>query len=85
MAEKKTVRKWKLTKDKTEPIIALCDEIMETQGIRVLGIKRNGDDFELTFDRDLTKEDAAKINAIRNLVQTRFPDHGVKEVEEVSS
>jgi len=82
LVKEKPIRKWKLVKDKTRSVIDLANEIMQVHGIRVLGIKRNGDEFELTFDRDLTVEELSKINAIKNLTRERLPEYQIKEIED---
>jgi len=47
-----------------------------------VSIKRGGENYEFVFDRDLTKEEAGKLTAIKNILKTKFPDHKIIEVEE---
>jgi hypothetical protein len=69
----------KLEKDYWSPIEQLMKELQNTKGILITDVKRDGENFELTFDRDLTLENLAQI---KTLVNTFFPNHKIIEKKE---
>ena len=76
------IRTLRVVKDKMKPAEEAFTQILEQLGIKVVSIKRGGENYEFVFDRDLTKEEAGKLTAIKNILKTKFPDHKIIEVEE---
>lgn len=70
------MRKIKVEKDSWAPADQFAKQLQETMGIVVIYSKRDGENFEFTFDRNLALEDIEKI---QTLLSQNFPGYKITE------
>jgi hypothetical protein len=58
-----------------------AQQVQDKFGVLVKKTVRDGENFEFTFDRDLTLEN---LEAIKTLMSTSFPNHKIVEKTEES-